>query len=286
MPRRTTSLAEQRSHLRAKLEADLRRCEEQIRTLAAGASIEAFIAEAEQLDPDGLGLILDGLDKEVAELQERMLEVNRKIGAENKVLEAIDGSSKAAEANEQAGYALAKLQSDVPRYAASGSRPMSSSRESSATANAPRAAHPPRQPALRHPHRRFLRRPSHRLRRSEARRALVGVRPDGVTTLDISCMSDGSCDQLYLALRIASLENWLAAHEPIPLVVDDILLQFDDGRSAAALQVLGEFSRKTQVIFFTHHAHLLDLAREHLEPDTFFVHHLASDRRAVESVSS
>lgn len=279
-------LAEQRSHLRAKLEADLRRCEEQIRALSAGASIEAFITEAEQLDPDGLGLILDGLEKEVAELQERMLEVNRKIGAENKVLEAIDGSSKAAEANEQAGYALAKLQSDVPRYAALRI-----------------AAHVLQQGIERYRERAqgpLIRRASQlfatltagsfgglRIDYDERGAAvLVGVRPDGVTTLDISCMSDGSCDQLYLALRIASLENWLAAHEPIPLVVDDILLQFDDGRSAAALQVLGEFSRKTQVIFFTHHAHLLDLAREHLEQDTFFVHHLASDRRVVESVSS
>ncbi|AGA28699.1 ATP-binding protein [Singulisphaera acidiphila] len=277
--------AEQRSSLRSKLEADLRRCEEQIRSLSAGASIEAFIAEAEQLDPDGLGLVLDGLEKDVAELQQRMLEVNQKIGAENQVLEAIDGSSKAAEANEQAGYALARLQADVPRYAAL--RIAAFVLQQGIERYRERAQGP------------LIRRASQlfatlttgsfgglRIDYDDRNAAvLVGVRPDGETTVNISGMSDGSCDQLYLALRIASLENWLAAHEPIPLVVDDILLQFDDGRSAAALQVLGEFSKKTQVIFFTHHAHLLDLAQAHLEKDVFFTHHLASDRRWAEAVS-
>jgi len=37
-----------------------------------------------------------------------------------------------------------------------------------------------------------------------------------------------------LALRLASLESWLQSHEPIPFIVDDILLNFDDGRAIAA----------------------------------------------------
>jgi uncharacterized protein YhaN len=277
--------AEQRSNRRSMLEADLRRCEEQIRALSAGASIEAFIAEAEELDPDGLGLVLDGLEKEVAELQQRILEVNQKIGAANQVLEAIDGSSKAAEANEQAGYALARLQSDVPRYAAL--RIAAFVLQQGIERYRERAQGP------------LIRRASELFATLTAgsfgglridyddrgAAVLVGVRPDAETTLGISCMSDGSCDQLYLALRIASLENWLAAHEPIPLVVDDILLQFDDDRSGAALRVLGELSRKTQVIFFTHHAHLLDLARSALEADLLFVHELAAARDPVETPS-
>ena len=49
-------------------------------------------------------------------------------------------------------------------------------------------------------------------------------------------MSDGTADQLYLALRLASLETYLDDHEPIPLVVDDILVNFDDARALAALR--------------------------------------------------
>jgi uncharacterized protein YhaN len=45
-------------------------------------------------------------------------------------------------------------------------------------------------------------------------------------------------------------------------VVDDILLRFDDQRSLATLKVLGELSRKTRVVFFTHHRHLVELVGE------------------------
>jgi uncharacterized protein YhaN len=73
-------------------------------------------------------------------------------------------------------------------------------------------------------------------------------------------MSEGARDQLYLALRLATLERYLDHAEPLPFIVDDILVNFDDERSAATLKVLAELSRKTQVILFTHHAHLRDLA--------------------------
>jgi uncharacterized protein YhaN len=91
-------------------------------------------------------------------------------------------------------------------------------------------------------------------------------------------MSDGSHDQLYLALRLASLEAWLGAHEPIPFIVDDILLNFDDRRAAAALSALADLSRRTQVLFFTHHRHIIDLARTHLPRDVVFVHELPGPR--------
>lgn len=273
--------AERRSLRRVRLEADLKRCEAQIRALSAGASIDAFIAEAGTLDPDSLDLTIATLDDEVAALQQQIVEVNQRIGAQNERLEAIDGSSKAAEANEQAGYALARLQSDVPRYAAL--RIAAYVLQQGIDRYRERAQGP------------LIRRASQlfatltagsfgglRIDYDDRGSALlVGVRPDGETALGVQCMSDGSSDQLYLALRIASLENWLAAHEPLPLVVDDILLQFDNTRSAAALQVLAELSRKTQVIFFTHHAHLLDLARSELPADVLFVHELSADREPV-----
>ena len=72
---------------------------------------------------------------------------------------------------------------------------------------------------------------------------LKGIRPDG-RLVGVEGMSDGSHDQLYLALRLASLESWLQSHEPIPFIVDDILLNFDDQRATAALGALAELSRQ------------------------------------------
>jgi uncharacterized protein YhaN len=93
----------------------------------------------------------------------------------------------------------------------------------------------------------------------EGRTVLVGARQDG-RTVEVSGMSDGTCDQLYFALRVASLEHYFDAHEPMPFIVDDVLLSFDDERASSALSVLNGMSAKTQVVFFTHHQHLVNLA--------------------------
>jgi uncharacterized protein YhaN len=103
---------------------------------------------------------------------------------------------------------------------------------------------------------------------------LVGIRSQSSESVHVSQMSDGTCDQLYLALRLASLESWLERHEPIPFIVDDILLNFDNARALATLERLVKLSTKTQVIFFTHHHHLVELAKHHLAADKMVVHEL------------
>lgn len=60
--------------------------------------------------------------------------------------------------------------------------------------------------------------------------------------------SDGTVDQLYLALRLAVAE---ALTPEAPLVLDDALVRFDDSRLAAALKVLEQEARDRQVILFT-----------------------------------
>jgi uncharacterized protein YhaN len=88
---------------------------------------------------------------------------------------------------------------------------------------------------------------------------LVGVRPEG-KWVRVEGMSAGTRDQLYLALRLATLEKHLSHAEPLPFVLDDILINFDDRRSEATLQILAELSKRTQVILFTHHARLKEMA--------------------------
>ncbi|MCJ7692902.1 MAG: hypothetical protein MUO22_05750, partial [Sedimentisphaerales bacterium] len=81
-------------------------------------------------------------------------------------------------------------------------------------------------------------------------------------------------DQLYLVLRLAGLEEYLERNEPIPFIVDDILIKFDDDRSVAALKALAQLSTRTQVIFFTHHRHLVELAEENIDPSVLIKHTL------------
>ena len=87
-------------------------------------------------------------------------------------------------------------------------------------------------------------------------------------------MSDGTKDQLYLALRLASLDHYLSRNKPFPFIVDDILIKFDDERAVAALKALADLSERTQVIFFTHHRRLVELAQTHLSEWPLFTHEL------------
>ncbi len=89
---------------------------------------------------------------------------------------------------------------------------------------------------------------------------LVGVRPDNLR-LTVEKMSSGTRDQLFLALRLATLEYRLEENEPMPFIVDDILINFDDDRSKATLEVLAALSKKNQVILFTHHRQIVEEAK-------------------------
>ena len=60
--------------------------------------------------------------------------------------------------------------------------------------------------------------------------------------------SDGTVDQLYLALRLAVAEELTPE---APLILDDALVRFDDERLQAALTVLKTVSQERQVLLFT-----------------------------------
>ena len=102
---------------------------------------------------------------------------------------------------------------------------------------------------------------------------LLGVREDGAS-VPVEGMSDGTRDQLYLALRLSSVEQSLEGRSPLPLVMDDILINFDDRRTQTTLGALGELSRKTQILYFTHHARIAEQAQAALPASAVGIHHL------------
>ena len=91
---------------------------------------------------------------------------------------------------------------------------------------------------------------------------LTGIR--GGTNVTVAGMSEGTRDQLYLALRLAAIEMHHRKHEPMPIILDDLLMTFDDDRARAILPVLYDIGRRSQILLFTHHQHLTELARQSL----------------------
>lgn len=90
---------------------------------------------------------------------------------------------------------------------------------------------------------------------------LLGMRNDGRTVVEVDAMSEGTTDQLFLALRLAAVEQSVASGIRLPFLADDLFVNFDDERSEAGFRVLAELAKTTQVLFFTHHPHLASIAR-------------------------
>lgn len=74
-------------------------------------------------------------------------------------------------------------------------------------------------------------------------------------------LSEGTADQLFLALRVAAIEEHARRATPLPFIADDLFVTFDEARTEAGLRLLAELGALTQVIVFTHHAHVAEAAR-------------------------
>ncbi len=76
-----------------------------------------------------------------------------------------------------------------------------------------------------------------------------------------SHLSRGTVEQLYLALRLAHLDTYHVRDSSYPVVMDDVLVNFDPERARLTAEELAEFSKATeiQVLFFTCHPHIADL---------------------------
>ncbi len=83
----------------------------------------------------------------------------------------------------------------------------------------------------------------------------VSVREEGsLADRPLALLSQGTADQLYLALRLAVADLVLPAGAACPLILDDALLAFDDQRLRQALDFLVELAQDRQILLFTCHA--------------------------------
>lgn len=236
-------------------------------------SLDEFIKEAENEDVDSVASRKKDIDDSIMSYEGTLSGIDRTIGEIENEIKKMSGSAKAAEVNERADGILGGIKKDVERYL--------KLRLASSILNSEIERHRQRNqsPLLKRAGEIFNQLTLNSFSTIEItytdndKPVLVCVRPSG-EKLGIDGMSEGSCDQLYLSLRLASLEKYINENEPLPLIVDDILVNFDDKRAGAALKVLAELSKKTQVIFFTHHKHLGEIAKDTLPKELLQIHYL------------
>ncbi len=254
--------AEERSTAARALDRDLRDVEEKLAELSEGGDVAALEQGCAGLDGEAAALRLDTLDGELREREEARDRVEREVGALSKGIEELQkGESLAALRAAEAQGELSRARSHAERYLRLRAAALLLGRQIDRYREENQGPILARASAL------FCRLTLGAwdgLQQgwdADDRAVLRCVRAGG-REVEVGGLSDGTRDQLYLALRLASLHRHADAGEPLPLVVDDVLIHFDDARATAALRELGELSARMQVLFFTHHARLSELARE------------------------
>ena len=247
---------------------NLRKLKQQVVTLEQelirsgdGLTIQELDNEVSSADVDSIESELERVSTKLKELQENRDTLRDQRQTFQNEIEAKDGSGIAAKASENAEQQLATIASDVEQYLRLqiaalilGQRIEDYRKKNQA-------------PVLARASNLFakLTLGAYGSLRDEldkhGKPILLGVRAnDG--EVSVEGMSDGTRDQLFLSLRLATLEQHLQTGESMPLVVDDILIGFDDNRTRVCLEVLAELALSTQVLLFTHHKRVLEIADE------------------------
>jgi uncharacterized protein YhaN len=257
----------------AELDAELCGIEEDLYQAGEGATIEQLVEQAGDVDPDAIRPRLAEIGSEIEEANDRRAELLQQIGSLEEGLKHLEAGERAADAAVEAQEYLATIKNGVSKYVRLRLGALLLHREID------RYRERAQGPLLLRANTLF---PRLTLGRYASLRVgfdsgdepvLRCVRHDG-TELGVEELSDGTRDQLYLALRVATLEHHAESSEPMPVVLDDVLIHFDDTRAAAALGILAELAKHVQVLFFTHHAHLIELARATLPEQARVEHEL------------
>lgn len=254
--------AERRSVHCLQIHATINSIEQELLDAGEGATIAGLEAEVGEADADALpGRIKELSDRIEDELEPRRTDLAETKGREEKELELMDGGDQAAVLAEKALAVLAKIRSYAEHYVhvKLAGRILRDQIEQYREAN--------QGPLIKRTSEYFTALTLGSFSglmtdfNQKDEPVLAGTRSEGERVY-VEGMSSGTRDQLYLALRLASLEKYMESAEPMPFIVDDVLVDFDDERSQAALTALSQLAEKMQVILFTHHSRVVEQAKK------------------------
>ncbi|HMO17428.1 MAG TPA: AAA family ATPase [Oligoflexia bacterium] len=89
-----------------------------------------------------------------------------------------------------------------------------------------------------------------------------GIRGESYKKYSVRELSRGTLEQLYLSIRLSLAVHYGEIYSPLPILLDDILVNFDLPRARAIIDLLSEISLKHQIFLFTCHEWIRDLVKE------------------------
>ena len=230
--------AERRAARLVELRVQLPELELQI-TEAGQAPLRELIERASDVDIDSLDAEVAGAEAQLARLERQLQDLDVRLGelgSDQQNMERVNGAASAAELVEQH---VAELRELTARYL----RLYVAAWALSEAIDAYRREH--KAPLLKRADELFPRLTCGHFKGLEVSfdeadtPVLVGIRANG-EKVPVKVMSTGTREQLYLALRLASLERHVDLHGPMTVILDDVVLHSDPKRKSAILGALAD----------------------------------------------
>ena len=255
--------AEQVSTRRRELTDSLTARQRTLRVVLPGVSSEDIETQLEEFDFHQAELDLRGMDSEIARLDEQYQEMSEELGVARQTLSSMDGESRAARHGDQLQSDLARLSDVVDEW-------MPRQLAALLLQQSVEAFQRRHQPALLNSISELV----HVL--TEGRYVGIERRLDDEGTLLLKSnvgvtktpdqLSTGTREQLYLAIRLAFLNSYCDDNESLPVVMDDVFVNFDGGRARASAGVLGSLVTQGQVLYLTCHEHVVEMFQQLEQP--------------------
>lgn len=232
-----------------------------LRALAAEEGIEAFRARLESSDPDRLAQAVGDAQGKLRDAQADRDALSESLGGLREQIRALEGDRELSEliqAREARRTALVEALAGWSAHALTATLYDEAKRKYEAE----------RQPEVL----RLASRYFHHMTDGQYARVIAPLgenrleveRAGSGERLETTALSRGTGEQLYLAMRLALARVYGSEAVLLPLVADDILVNFDDDRARATVALLDLYaSEGHQVLAFTCHRHLQGTFERH-----------------------
>jgi len=229
-----------------------------------GDERRAFEAELEQMNPGEIALQLNKTQERLGQLTARQAEVNQELGARRRTLEELETSEEVARCLQEQSEKQEQLREQIEEYGTLSAalyllrkarEEYERERQPAVVAEASRAMEKITGGAY------------HRVMVPPDQFA-VRLEAEGRTIKEVGELSTGTQQQLYLAMRLAyvTVQSRAPGAEPLPLIMDEVLVNFDPERARRTAELILDVARENQVLVFTCHPETVALFRD-LKPD-------------------
>ncbi|MDH3949991.1 MAG: AAA family ATPase [Deltaproteobacteria bacterium] len=252
----------QRAHLyelRLRTKEALERHQSSLENLGGrGDDQDRFQEELQQCSPDRLHGERDELAEEVQNLEKELSSLQESHGRLNERKEQLESAEELSHLREQRNVLMAELTDAARRW--------------SALTMCLRFLQKGRQIYEKERKQPVVKESEHFFRAITNGRYQTIVAPQGEERIqvigandnryELDMLSRGTAEQLYLSLRFGYIQEFGRRARPLPVVMDDILVNFDPQRVRAAISTMLELASKNQILFFTCHPETVSLFKK------------------------